>query len=104
MSSLLRLSLLPDLLSLLFGFSSVIVIAIPFLKGRQIAMPSEKIIRSLVASLFSDAPIAADIENAVFQFNKDLWKAVREQRKYTAIGLVLLALSLVLHMISQVLR
>jgi len=95
---------LADLLSLLFGFSAVIVIAIPFLRARQIAMPSEKIIRTLVASLFSDVPVAADIENAVFQFNKDLWKAVREQRKYTAIGLSLLALSLVLHMISRVLK
>ena len=89
-------------ISIALGLGSVIVLVVPVLKMREVSMPSDKIVRSLVAALISDTPIAADIENAIFQFNKSIWNAFLRQRYYTTRGIFLLVLSVLFHILGEV--
>lgn len=85
-------------ISTVLAFISAIIMAIPILGQEAIDLPVEPIVDNL--SVY-DAN-TTEAREAILGFNRKLWKSFRDQRRYTAYSLALLAFSLGIQLSTQV--
>jgi hypothetical protein len=84
-------------ISTVLAFISAIIMAIPILGQEQIDLPIGPIVNNL--SVY-DAN-TNETKEAILGFNRKLWKSFRDQRRYTTYSLLLLAVSLVIQLSTQ---
>lgn len=85
-------------ISTILAFFSAIIMAIPILRQEPIDLPVTPIVNNL--SVY-DAN-SNEAKEAILGFNRHLWKSFKDQKRYTAYSLILLAFSIGIQLSTQV--
>ncbi len=79
---------------LALNFGAAAMFGMPILFHPRISLDDQKIGRDLVLGSAGGGIAGGETARAIIDFNKKMWKAVEEQRRYTGIGLVMLSIGI----------